>query len=135
MNENLSDLPNSGAIRSIPTTEESVFAFRITGQVEQQDVHEMAQKVNLAFDRFDEVGMLLIFDDFEGQDAGAIFDGETLKAEFRSLSKVQNYAVVGAPDAAASMIDFMDNLIPADARSFEPEEEATAWAFVGARPA
>jgi hypothetical protein len=62
----------------------------------------MAEMANAAFDRHDTVDMLLIFENFAGQDTGALFDAEAMKAQFRSLANVGRYVVVGAPDSARS---------------------------------
>jgi hypothetical protein len=59
----------------VPTTRDNLLAFRISGKVEKEDMHEMAEMANAAFDRFETVDMLLIFDNFAGRDTGALFDG------------------------------------------------------------
>lgn len=66
-----------------------------------------------------------------GSDRGAIFDGHVIESRWRSLFNVDKYAVVGAPEGASKMIDFMNKLIPVDAKAFDRTEEAKAWAFVG----
>ncbi len=127
----------AASIQEIPTTDPLVHAFRITGTVTDDDMSAMAQHMNAAFDASgpEKVSMLLIFEGYEGADAGAAFDASALKAQFRSLTQVVRYAVVGAPDAARSMIETMDHVIPIDARTFDAQDEAQAWAFVGADPA
>jgi hypothetical protein len=90
--------------------------------------------MNDAFDRHDSVSMLLLFQGFTGVAPGAGLDRETITAQFRALARVARYAVVGAPDAAARMIEVMDHVIPVDARSFDAADEPAAWAFVGAEP-
>lgn len=121
-------------ILQIAVTSPDVYAFRIRGHVAKEDLQAMAETMNAAFDRQTEVSMLLVFDAFEGVEAGAGFDLPTLTAQFRSLANVDKYAVVGAPRVASAMITVMDKFIPTDARSFTADEEALAWAFVGARP-
>ena len=123
-----------GTIRRIPTDMATVHAFRIVGKVSADDMKGMAQTMNAAFDTHDTVSMLLIFDHFDGAEAGAGFDMETLKSQFRALADVDRYAVVGAPDAAETMIAVMDKIIPTDARTFDAGQEQAAWQFVGARP-
>lgn len=125
----------TATISEIATDTPSVFAFRIRGTVRADDLRRMAERMNAAFDRHDTAHMLLIFDGYEGQETGAGFDWETLKAQFRSLGKVGKYAVVGAPDGARKMIETMDAINPVDAKTFDREDEAAAWRFVGSRPA
>lgn len=124
----------SGTIARIPVDHPQVYAFRISGEVSAEDMKAMATTMNDAFDAQDPVSMLLIFEDYEGVDAGAGFDMETLTSQFRSLSKVDRYAVVGAPSFTATVIMVMDKVIPVDVRTFERSEEQAAWNFVGAMP-
>ena len=125
---------HSGAIRQIPVDAPAVYAFRITGDVSAADLKAMATTMNDAFDSRTSVSMLLIFDHFEGTEAGVGFDMETLRSQFRALAKVDKYAVVGAPAAAAMLISVMDKVMPTDARAFDASEEMSAWRFVGAAP-
>ena len=67
-------------------------------------------------------------------DAGAGWDMNVWKSQFRSLAKVDKYAVVGAPSFAETMINVSDKIIPTDARTFAASEEIAAWHFVGAKP-
>ncbi len=121
-------------IQQIPVDTPTVFAFRIQGEIDSEDMKFMASTMDSAFDRFDGVSMILIFDAYEGQELGAALNLEVLKSQFRALTNVDKYAVVGAPSAAATFIDLMDKVIPVDARTFDRDDEETAWEFVGARP-
>lgn len=125
---------NSATIKQITVDNPRVFAFRIHGEVSAEDLQGMAKIMNDAFDRHESVSMLLVFDQFEGLENGAGFDMDTLKSQFRSLANVDKYAVVGAPSAAATVINVMDKVIPTDARTFDRSDEAAAWIFVGAKP-
>jgi D-mannonate dehydratase len=125
---------NNEPVTQIQTDNPSVFAFMIRGEVTSEDMEGMARIMNTAFDAHKSVSMLLIFDHFEGREVTAGWDTESMKAQFRSLSKVEKYAVVGAPSAASAMIAFMDKIIPVDARTFAAMEETEAWGFVGAQP-
>jgi hypothetical protein len=123
------------AIEPIPTTRETLLAFRISGQIGKDDMHCMAEIANAAFDRHGTVDMLLIFETFAGRDTGALFDAEALKAQARSLAKVGRYVVVGAPDSARAMIEAMDAVIPVKAMTFDRGDEEKAWIELAARPA
>ena len=124
----------SESINQIPVDNPLIYAFRINGEINADDLKAMGAIMIDAFDVHPSVSMLLIFDQFEGLDAGAGFDKETFTSQFRSLAKVDKYAVVGAPSVAATMINVIDKVIPTDARTFLRSEEAAAWAFVGASP-
>jgi len=118
------------SITEVETSRADLFAFRIDGEVSRDDMSAMADYMNDVFDRFEQIDMLMIFDRYEGAEAGASLSWETLKSRFRSLSKVGRYLVVGAPERAAELIEIMDNLIPVKAETYD--DEAAAWRALGA---
>lgn len=120
------------SVKQIPTTSETVFAFDVHGHVSDDDAEALAEYMNDVFDRHDKVNMLMRLDGFTGSDKTALFDGEVIESRWRSLFDVERYAVVGAPDGASKLIDFMDKLLPVDAKSFTSAQEQEAWQFVGA---
>ncbi len=122
-------------IRRIPTTDPATFAFEIDGEVTSEEMEAMADLMNAAFDTHDKVNMMLIFRDYEGSELGAGFQWSSIRSRFRALTHVDKYVVVGAPDAAETMIDTMGKLIPVEAKTFDLAEVDAAWTFVGARPA
>ncbi len=126
-------IAQNAPVTRIATDVPTVYAFRISGEITGDDMEAMSHVMNTAFDNNETVSMLLLFDGYEGRETGAGLNWESIKAQFRSLANVEKYAVVGAPSGAAAMIDFMDKIIPVDARSFPASDESAAWAFVGAR--
>jgi hypothetical protein len=119
------------SIVQINTTRLDLFAFRITAEVSRDDMTAMAEYMNEIFSTHEEkVDMLMIFDRYEGAEAGASLSWESLKSRFRSVTNVGRYIVVGAPDAVEGMIEIMDHLIPVDAETFDTEE--AAWRELGA---
>ena len=124
-----------GSITQIPTTSPKLHAFRITGHVDDDDMEEMAEHMNKVFDAADDkVDMLLDLGGMTGRDLDSVFDGDVMKAQVRSWSKVGRYAVIAAPERAARMIEWVDKVIPVEAKAFDAAEADAAWAFVGARP-
>jgi hypothetical protein len=123
------------AVRHVPATRENLLAFRIAGKVTEEDMHQMAELATAAFDRFETVDMLLIFDVFDGEETGALLDLNALKAQFRAILKVGRYVVVGAPETARAMIEGMGALLPITAMTFDKGDEEKAWAELDARPA
>ncbi len=120
----------SPAITRRASSRPTLLAFEIAGKVRKVDIEEMARQIEEAFDAYDRIDILLIMSDFEGLDAGAVFDREALGAQVRSVRHVHKYAVVGAPAWARAMIEFSDFLSPVDAKTFDLAEEAEAWAWV-----
>jgi len=125
---------HTATINQIPVTNPLVYAFRVRGEVNANDLQMMCATMNAAFDLHPSVSMLLIFEQSEGLGGGAGFDMDTVRSQFRSFAKVDRYAVIGAPSMASTMIKVMDKVIPTDARTFDRSDEAAAWAFVGANP-
>ncbi|MGY9047787.1 MAG: STAS/SEC14 domain-containing protein [Rhodobacterales bacterium] len=123
-----------GPIKQIPTDNPKVYAFRISGRIDDDASEAMAKYMNTVFDETDKVNMLLDLSDFTGSDWDSMLDGDVIQSRFRALSHVAKYAVIGAPDSAASMIGFMDKIIPVEAKAFDKTEETGAWNFVDARP-
>jgi hypothetical protein len=109
-----------------------LLAFEIADKISKVDIEDMARQIEEAFDAHDRVDILLIMSDFEGLDAGAVFDGEALGAQVRSIRHVRKYGVVGAPAWARAMIEFSDFLSPVEAKTFDLAEEAEAWAWIEA---
>lgn len=128
-------MPKTSKIVQIAADAPFVYAFRIEGGVSAAEMSEMAETMNAAFDRGETVNMLLILRDFDAADALSGLSARSLESQFRSLRHVERYAVVGAPAFAAAMIETFGKMSPIAAETFDPAEEAAAWAFVGARPA
>ena len=115
----------------IPTDHDHVRAFDVTGDLDATGMGEMAEILNTAFDTHDgKINVLLRFKDFETSDAGVGTTFSAIKAQLRSLTHVDRYAVVGAPQAAENMINFFNHIIPVEARTFEADQEQAAWDFV-----
>jgi len=126
-----------GAVKEIPTDAENVHAFRVAGHLDAEAMEALAEYMNTVFDRSnreDEVHMLFDLSEYTGSDNSALFRSEVVKSRWRSLGNVGKYAVIGAPDVAARMIELFDFLIPVDARTFSAGEREAAWTFVGTRP-
>lgn len=123
-----------GPIEQIETSADTVYAFRITGHIDDDASEAMAEFMNDVFDRQDNVNMLLDLTGFTGSDWDSMLDGDVIQSRFRALKHVKRYAVIGAPERAAKMIGFMDKIIPVEAKAFDTSERDAAWAFVGAAP-
>jgi hypothetical protein len=126
--------PLETAIRRRDHPRPTLLAFDIAGKISKADIEDMARRIELAFDTYDRIDILLIMSDFEGLDAGAVFDREALESQIRSIWRVRKYGVVGAPAWARAMIEFSDWLSPVEAKTFDLAEEKEAWAWIDAEP-
>jgi hypothetical protein len=124
----------TAAIRRRSSPRPTLLVFEISAKIAKADVEAMAEDVEAAFDAYDKIDMLLIMTDFEGMDAEAAFDREALGAQARSIRHVRKYGVVGAPAWARAMIEVSDFLSPVDAKTFDLDQEAEAWAWIEESP-
>ena len=116
---------NTQSITQLTTDRADLYAFRISGEVNRDDMEQMAEVMNAAFDAHDDkIDMLMIFDPYKGSETGASLSWEAVKSRFKAITHVNRYAVVGAPDKANKMIDFMDQLMPVKAETFANEPDA-----------
>ena len=122
-------------VRQIQTTDPAVFAFDIPGKVSEEDLERMAHVMEPAFSAGGKVSLLLTFEHYEGNELGALLDGDVVRTHFKALSGLDRYAVVGAPGHMEAMLGALSAVIPVKAETFDKDEIERAWAHVGARPA
>ncbi len=120
------------AIRRRPSPRDTLLVFDIAGKVTKADIEGMASQVDAAFDDLETIDLLLVMSDFEGLEAGAVFDGPSLGAQARSIRHVRKYGVVGAPALARAMIEAFGHVSPVNAKTFDLSQEAEAWAWIEA---
>ena len=120
------------SIEQFATHIHGAYAFRVTGKVSREDMEEMAEVMNQAFDGLDKVDMLVSFHSEDGSELTAGLSSETIKAQFRAVNKVRNYCVVRAPGAGEQVIEMFDSILPVDAQTFSSEHNALE--FMKAQP-
>ena len=126
-----------GPITQMQTTSPTLYAFAVSGRIDDDASEAMAKYMNAAFDRHDsKVDMLLDLTACTGSDWDSFLDKDVIVSRFRALSNVGKYAVIGAPERATKMINLLDSVIPMDARAFPSDAVEAAWSWVGEeRPA
>ncbi|TVP43565.1 MAG: STAS/SEC14 domain-containing protein [Gemmatimonadales bacterium] len=122
------------AIEQLHTDRSDLLAFRVAERLTREDIEAMAREVLAAFEREDEIDLMVVLAEWESTDAGAILNRKRAEAQARSVRHVRRYAVVGAPRWAEAMIDGFGTLLPLEARTFAPEDEAQAWAWLARGP-
>ena len=121
-------------IHQIPTHDPKIYAFRLFPGFDGDDLRNVAETLDAAFDQQGSVNMLLIMEDMTTREAMGGFSLKSLKTQARAASHIGRYAVVGAPDAAAKMLDIFNSMSSIDAKTFSRDKEDEAWRFVGAMP-
>jgi hypothetical protein len=120
-----------GSIVGRESPRPDLLAFEIRGKIPEADIEWMASVVDQAMKAHDEIDMILIMTNYQGSELGAIFDGEAMSVQARSVAHVRKYAVVGAPAWARAMIGLFGSISPVEAKTFDLADEARAWTWVG----
>ena len=132
-------LPNhedpEASLRFIQTTSGGVFAYEIDGRLREKDIKNAVKEFSSYLEKEGKVNVLARLTNFHGFDLTAIFDDDLAKMKYRSLSKVERYAVVGAPTWMQNLMELIAPAFSTKIRFFEPKEEDEAWEWVGARQA
>ncbi|MFN3912959.1 STAS/SEC14 domain-containing protein [Hyphomonas sp.] len=117
------------AIRRVESVRADLVTFEINGKISGADMGWMAGQVDAAFERLGEIDLMLIMTNFEGAEAGAIFNPEAAGVMLKSLSHVRKYCVVGAPIWARAMIEASKWVTPVEERTFPLTqlERARRW--------
>jgi len=118
------------SVSRLSHTDPSVIAFAFSDTLSRADVDTMAQVLNSAFDKPDEIRVLLDFQALLHIDADAMASLSATRAQLRSLANVSRYAVIDPPEAAGKMIRLADKIIPVDAEVFSADDSPSAWHYI-----
>ena len=124
--------PPKPAIHFLQTTSDSVFAYEIDGRVSDADIKDALKELKSKFDHHEKVNVLVRMKNFKGFDLSALLNDELYRVKYQSLSKVERYAVVGAPTWMRNFLELIDPAFSLKIQVFEPEDEEAAWEWVGA---
>jgi len=121
------------AIHFLHTTNPNVFAYEVNGRVRAKDVKAVVKEFKPYFEREGKVNVLAKLSGFSGFDLLAMMEDELISTKFKSLSKVEKYAVVGAKPWMRNLMELVYPLTSVKLRVFDKDEEAAAWDWVGAQ--
>ena len=124
------------AFRFLPTTEDDVLGFEIDGVISSEEMPGVIKEFATFLERHRKVRLLARIKRLAGFDAAIFLQRGLISMKLAALQKVERYAVVGAPGWMRKIVDTVD---PAcadiDMRTFAADQEAEAWAWLGAEPA
>jgi hypothetical protein len=123
------------SVHFLQTTNENVFAYEVNGRLRETDIKTAVAQMKPYLEREAKFNVLARLKDFNGFDLTALFDDDLAKMKYKSLSKVERYAVVGAKPWMRNFIELLSPLFSTQIRVFEMSEEAAAWEWVGAQQA
>ncbi len=120
------------AIRRIETDRADVFAVDIVGHVTAADAENLFGLLEAAYALHPRVDVLVRLVDHDGVDWQDI-DPETLEhGTADAAMHVVRCATIGDPDWTGHVTGFFADPPPTDIRHFAAEDEAAAWAWLGA---
>ena len=123
------------AIHLIQTNNDKVFAYEVDGPIYEKDIKTAVAGLKEAFDKHDKINVLARMKNWAGFDLVSILNDELFKLKYKSLSKVEKYAVVGARPWMRNFLELINPMFSPDVRVFDLEDEAEAWEWVGAQQA
>ncbi|MCW5956945.1 MAG: STAS/SEC14 domain-containing protein [Pyrinomonadaceae bacterium] len=127
------DAPAS--VHFLQTTNENVFAYEVNGKLREKDVKAAVAAMKPYLEREGKFNVLAHLEDFGGFDLLAALDDDLVKTKYKSIAKVDKYAIIGAKAWMRNFLELVSGLFSAEIRFFDPEEEHAAWEWVGAEQA
>jgi hypothetical protein len=123
------------SIHFLQTTNPNVFAYEINGRVRSKDVKAVVNQFKPHLEKEGKVNVLAKLSDFNGFDLFAMIEDDLVRTKFKSLSKVDKYAVIGPKPWMRNLLELFYPLTSVKLRVFDKDEEAAAWEWVGAQQA
>jgi hypothetical protein len=123
------------SIHFLQTTNENVFAYQVDGRLRTKDIKAVVEAFKPYLERDGKVNVFGKLNSFSSFDLLAVLEDEYIKLKFKSLSKVDKYAVVGAKPWMRNFLELVSPLLSMKVRVFDESEEAAAWEWVGAQQA
>lgn len=125
----------SASIHFMQTTNEKVFAYEVNGKLREKDIKAAVEQFKPYLEREGKINVLARMKDFGGFDLLSVFDDDLIKLKYKSLSKVERYAVVGPSAWMRNLLELISPMFSAQVRVFDSSEEQAAWEWVGAEQA
>lgn len=123
------------AIHLIQTTNDRVFAYEVDGPIFEKDIDTALVGLKEAFAKHEKINVLARMKNWAGFDLMSVLSDDLFKMKYKSLSKVDKYAVVGARPWMRNFLELVNPVFSPTIRVFDVEEEADAWDWVGAQQA
>ena len=124
--------PPRRAIHFLQTTNPNVFAYEVDGRVTEKDIEETVKELKSFFERSEKTNILVRMKHFNGFDLSALLNDDLYRVKLQALSKVERYAVIGAPAWMRNFLELINPAFKLKIRVFDTENEHDAWEWVGA---
>lgn len=123
------------SIHFLQTTAENVFAYEVNGKLREKDVKAAVDQLKPYLDREGKINVLARMKNFGGFDLLSVLDDDLIKLKYKTISKVEKYAIVGASAWMRNLLELISPLFSTEIRVFDASEEHAAWEWVGAEQA
>jgi hypothetical protein len=123
------------AVHLIQTTNDKVFAYEVDGPIYEKDIDTAIAGLKEAFQKHEKINVLARMRTWAGFDLRSVLSDDLFKMKYKSLSKVEKYAVVGARPWMRNFLELLNPMFSANIRVFDADDEAEAWEWVGAQQA
>lgn len=109
------------------TMEGKVIEVQVSGRLTKDAYHEFVPATEAAIKKYGKVRILFVMHNFEGWDAGALW--EDLKFDFKHFSHIERLAIVGETRWEKGMATFCRPFTTATLKYFDIKdlEAARAW--------
>ena len=118
------------ALTQLDTERDDVYAFEIDGQVTKEEVDEVYQTLEKAYEKHDKIDLLVRIGRYDGFDINALFSDVTYAGKLHAIKHMRRYALVGGPSWMANMMAFFNPLFRMEARHFDLDDETAAWTWI-----
>jgi hypothetical protein len=128
------DHPHAPAFKIIETDRPDALAFEIDGHIDKAEMDAVTAHFLRAAQGLDKVSMLGRIRRLGGFETSGLVSGDFFAMKRSFLEHMDRYAVVGGPAWLKTTLNSLAPLFRVEIRHFEADEEAEAWAWIGARP-
>ncbi len=125
----LDELP---AVRRLDTDRDDLFAAEIEGHVASSDFENLCGLLEGSYAIHDRIDLLLRFVDHDGVDWHDVADASIKEAREHAAAHIGRCAAIGPSRAVSAFSGIFCPAAKVELRRFKPEDEAGAWAWLGA---
>ncbi|WP_129792498.1 STAS/SEC14 domain-containing protein [Sphingosinicella sp. CPCC 101087] len=126
--------PHAPALKVIDTDRPDALAFEIDGHIDRTEMEAITAHFLRAAEGLDKVRMLGRIRRLGGLDSSGLVSGDFFAMKRSFLEHLDRYAIVGGPVWIRTTLYALAPLLRVEIRHFEAEDEAAAWAWIGAKP-
>lgn len=128
------ELPHGAALKIVETDRPDVLGFEIDGRLDKAELDRISDHFLEAIEGKERVSMFGRVRRLGGIQPSGVLTGDFFAMKRSFLERMDRYAVVGGPPWLRTTLNSLAPLFKVEIRHFEPDEEAEAWSWLGARP-